>query len=206
MKKKLIICSILLFCFIILIVSCVHSSDKVATISVNTDSEYANTFHDLNLGILFDFDFTLYNADKSWVNLWVERYINGEKESLPLTQLSFGNSPNKVDKGHLGFGLINPNSEHTLIFLYVPSGRTQPSIIDKEHKMNILSSWDYAIGTEKVELKIGETKILAAYREKEGKSIRTFDLQDEDELNRMIEQHNVVLLLKIKIEEQEIIK
>jgi len=55
-----------------------------------------NTFEDLNLGILFDFDFTLPNADNSWVNLWVERYIDGEKESQRLTQLSYGNSPNEV--------------------------------------------------------------------------------------------------------------
>ncbi|WP_332699430.1 hypothetical protein [Halalkalibacter lacteus] len=174
----------------------------IATISVNTDSEYVNTFEDLNLGILFDFDFKLPNADKSWVNLWVERYNDGEKESQPLTQLSYGNSPNEVDEGHLGFGMINPNSEDTLVFLYGPAVRTQPSIIEKKTKTDIFSSWDYAIGNEEVELEIGETKILAAYRETESNSISTVDLQDEESVNRMIKQDNIVLLLKVKIEEK----
>ena len=160
-----------------------------------------NTFEDLNLGILFDFDFTLPNADKSWVNLWVDRYIDGEKESQPLTQLSYGNSPNEVEEGHLGFGMINPNSEDTLVFLYGPAVSTHPSIIERESMTDVSSSWDYAIGNEKVDLDIGETKILAAYRETESNSIRTIDLQDEDSVNEMIKQDNMVLLLKVKIEE-----
>lgn len=159
-----------------------------------------NTFEDLNLGILFDFDFTLPNADKSWVNLWVERYIDGKKESQPLTQLSYGNSPNEVEQGHLGFGMINPNLEDTLVFLYGPAVRKYPAIIEREPKTDVSSSWDYAIGNEEVELDIGETKILAAYWETESNSIRTVDLQDEDSVNEMIKQVNMVLLLKVKIE------
>ena len=202
-KNYYIISSILLF---ILIVSsgCTNTSEKVATISVNSGSEYVNTFEDLNLGILFDFDFTLPNADKSWVNLWVDRYIDGEKESQPLIQLSYGNSPNEVEEGHLGFGMINPNSKSTLVFLYGPAVSTHPSIIERESMTDVSSSWDYAIGNEKVDLDIGETKILAAYRETESNSIRTIDLQDEDSVNEMIKQDNMVLLLKVKIEKIQI--
>ena len=200
-KNYFIISSIIFFLFL-LSTGCTNSSDKMATISVNSDSEYVNTFEDLNLGILFDFNFTLPNADKRWVNLWVERYIDGEIEQYPLTQLSYGISPNEVEEGHLGFGMINPNSEDTLVFLYGPAVRSQPSIIEKEPKTDSISSWDYAIGNEEVELEIGETKILAAYRETESNSIRTVDLQDEESVNRMIKQDNMVLLLKVKIEEE----
>ncbi len=173
------------------------------TISINPDSEYENTFKDLNLGILFDFDFYLPSADKRWVNLWVERYNDGKKDSQPLTQLSYGNSPNKVEEGNLGFGMINPNSKDTLVFLYGPGVSMQPSIIEKENKTYTLSSWDYAIGKgkEEMELKLGETKILAAYRETRSKSMSMIDLQDEESVNRIIKEDDMVLLLKIKVEE-----
>lgn len=204
MIRKYFIFSSIIFLFLVVSSGCTNSSDKKATISVNFDSEYVSTFKELNLGILFDFDFKLPNADKSWVNLWVERYDSGKKEREPLTQLSYGNSPNEVDEGHLGFGMINPNSEDTLVFLYGPSVSTQPSIIEKESKTEIFSSWDYAIGDEEVELELGETKILAAYRETEENSISTVDLQDEESINRMIQQDSMVLLLKVKIEQKEV--
>ncbi|MFZ3579741.1 hypothetical protein [Virgibacillus sp. DJP39] len=134
------------------------------------------------------------------VNLWVESYKDGKKDSQPLTQLSYGNSPKEVSEGHLGFGMVNPNSEDTLVFLYGPSVRTQPSIIEKEFQTN--GSWDYAIGKEEIKLKLGETKILAAYRETEGNSKRTLDLHDEKSVNRIIKQNKTVLLLKLKVEER----
>lgn len=199
--------SIYSFIFIFVLVmssGCTISNDKTATISVNSDSEYVNTFEDLNLGILFDFDFTLPDADESWVNLWVERYNDGTKETQPLTQLSYGNSPNKVDEGSMGFGMINPNTEAPLVFLYGPDVRTQPQIIKKESNANRLSTWDYAIGEKEVELKMGETKILAVYRETENDSLRTVDLQDEETVKEMIEQEDTVLVLKVKIDEKNI--
>ncbi|RDW20855.1 hypothetical protein CWR48_04415 [Oceanobacillus arenosus] len=202
MIKNYFMFSTILFFFLVLSSGCTNSSDNIVTISVNSDSEYVNTFEDLNLGVLYDFDFKLPNADKSWVNLWVERYYYGKKESKPLTHLSYGNSPNEVDEGHLGFGMINPNSEDTLVFVYGPGVSTQPSIIEDESKTDIISSWDYAIGNEEIELELGETKILAVYRETEGNSISTIDLQDEESVNRMIKEDAMVLLLKIKIEEK----
>lgn len=202
--KKHFIFSSILFFLLILSSGCTNSSDEIATISVDSESEYVNTFKDLNLGLLFDFDFKLTNADKSWVNLWVERYNHGKKESQPLTQLSYGNSPNKVEKGHLGFGMINPNLEDTLVFLYGPSVRTHPLVIEKELKTDIFSYWDYAIGDEEVGLKLGETKILAVYRETKNNSISMVDLRDEESVNKMIKQDDMVLLLKVKIEEKNL--
>lgn len=201
--------SIYIFIFIFVLVlstGCSNSDDKTATISVNSDSEHVNTFKDLNLGILFDFDLTLPNADKSWVNLWVDRYNNGTKETQPLTQLYYGNSPNKVDEGSMGFGMINPNTEAPLVFLYGPDVRTQPKIIEKESNANRLSTWDYAIGEDEVDLKKGETKILAVYRETENDSLYTVDLKNEANVKEIIEQDDTVLVLKVKIEEKNINK
>ncbi|UYZ24130.1 hypothetical protein [Mesobacillus jeotgali] len=196
-----------IFIFVLVLSSgCSHSNDKTATISVNSDSKYVKTFEELNLGILFDFDFTLPNADENWVNLWVERYNNGEKDIKPLTQLSYGNSPNKVEKGSMGFGMINPNTDAPLVFLYGPDVRTQPQIIEKESNTNRLSTWDYAIGEEEVELEMGETKILAVYRETESDSLLTVDLQDEETVKEIIEQDDTVLVLKVKIDEKNVNK
>ncbi|MBT2640469.1 hypothetical protein [Bacillus sp. ISL-39] len=204
MNKNYLIHSFIFILVLVLSSGCSNLDDKTATISVNSDSEYVNTFEDLNLGILFDFDFTLYNADKSWVNLWVERYNDGTKETPPLTQLSYGNSPNKVNEGSMGFGMINPNSEDPLVFLFGPDVWTQPQIIKKESTANRLSTWDYAIGKEEVELEMGETKILAVYRETENDSLRAVNLQDEETIKEIINQDDTVLVLKVKIEEKNI--
>ncbi|GAM12252.1 hypothetical protein [Mesobacillus selenatarsenatis] len=201
-KNYLIYISILIL-ILILGSGCSNSNDKAATISVNSDSEYVNTFEDLNLGILFDFDFKLPSADTSWVTLWVDRYQNGTKETQPITQLSYGNSPNKVDEGSLGFGIINPNSDGPLVFLYGPGVSTQPTIIEEASNTNRLSTWDYTIGEEEVELELGESKILAVYRETENNSLRTVDLQDEETVKEIIKQDDTVLVLKIKVEEKK---
>ncbi|MBT2641542.1 hypothetical protein J7I80_04845 [Bacillus sp. ISL-41] len=203
MKKYYSIYSFIFIFVLVLSSGCSNSNDNTGTISVNSDSEHVNTFEDLNLGILFDFDFTLPNADKSWVNLWVERYNKGTKDTKALTQLSYGNSPNKVDEGSMGFGMINPNTEAPLVFLYGPDVRTQPQVIEKKSNANRLSTWDYAI-KGKVKLKLGETKILAVYRETENDSLNNVDLQDEENVKEIIEQDDTVLVLKVKIEEKDI--
>lgn len=97
--------------------------------------------------------------------------------------------------------MINPNSEDTLVFLYGPSVQTQPFIIEKGFKTNINSSQEYAIGNKKVELELGETKILAVYRKTESHSMSMIDFHDEEFVNQMIKQEDMVLLLKLKIEE-----
>lgn len=195
--KKLIL---VIFIFLIVITGCSNES-TTPTISAKPDSEYVNTFEDLHLGVLFNFDFHLPEADKRWVNLWVERYEDGEKDTNPVAQLSYGQSPTEVTEGALGFGMINAGREETSVFLYGHGAFIHPqSIIKSTKTTNALSS--YAISTEKVELPLGETKLLAVYRQVEGDTIRTFDLQNEAEVQNMIKEEGVVYLLKIMIEEK----
>ncbi|KMJ57452.1 hypothetical protein AB685_15650 [Bacillus sp. LL01] len=173
---------------------------ETPTISINENSEYETTFNELNLGVVMDFDFHLPDADKRWVNLWVERYKDGKKDPESLTHLSYGSIPSDSEEGNLGFGMINPNAEDTMVFLYGPGVKVQPSKIDKEFKTNMISTWDYAIGKGKVKLELGKTKILAAYRESDSDTVSTVDFQDMESVERMIEQDDTVLLLKIKVE------
>ncbi|MFI8496836.1 hypothetical protein ACIGC1_29105 [Peribacillus butanolivorans] len=200
MKKNYFIFSLISILSLIIISGCTNK-DSIATISVNSDSEHTNTFKKLNLGELYDFDFKLNNADKTWVNVWIESYKDGKQEPQPLAELSYGKSPKKVEEGNLGFGIINTNDTR-LGFLYAPNVTATPQKIDKIHSVGVFSRWDYAIGEDKVELKLGETYLLGAYRESNGNSIRTYNLQDENEVKKMIGDDKIVFLLKIKIEEK----
>ncbi|MHA6253084.1 hypothetical protein [Oceanobacillus sp. CAU 1775] len=202
MKNNFFIVWFILILTLILSAGCTNASDKPATISANSDSEYVKTFDELALGILFDFDFMLQEADRKWVNLWVERYVYGEKDSEPLIRLYYGDSPDEVDKGNLGFGVINPNSDNASVFLYGPSVSMHSKTIDMPEQTDRFASWESAIGDKKIDLEIGETKILAVYRESEGNSMRMVDYQDEDDVNRMIKQDSMVFLLKIEIEDK----
>ncbi|MFF2291245.1 hypothetical protein [Peribacillus butanolivorans] len=106
-----------------------------------------------------------------------------------------------MEEGNLGFGIINTNDTR-LVFLYAPNVTVTPQKIDKIHSVGVFSGWDYAIGEDKVELKLGETYLLGAYRESNGNSIRTYNLHDENEVKKMISDDKIVFLLKIKIEEK----
>jgi hypothetical protein len=181
-----------------------NNEDKAAFISINENSSYAKTFKDLSLGILFDFNLKVNNADVSWVRIWVEGYQNGEKtDPFHLTEISYGQSPNQVDEGHMGFGIINHTSEEPSLFLYSPSTGSPPHKLPNNIIMNkeaVASMWDYAIGKKTIGLDSGETKIIGVYRQTNSNSIRTYDYQDTDSINKMINEDSMVLLLKIKVE------
>ncbi len=181
---------------------CSSSNESIATIQANTDSEQVKTFKNLNIGRLFEFNFILNDADKTWVEIWVEQYENGELSEEPLSKLSYGLSPNKVDKGNILFGMMNTDKNIISMFLAAPEIRTSPEIIENLKVPNSMEAWEYAIGEEKQELEYGKTYLLAVYRQKNGDSIRSgYDYQDEEELKNMLNEHTMVCLLKIKLEE-----
>ncbi len=200
-KTNFIFNTTILFCLLILSSGCTKINDNTATISANLDSKYANTFEELNLGIIYDFDFRLPNADKSWVTIWIESYKDGKMEPNPITELSYGLSPIQITEGNVGFGIINYDTKGPLFFLYAPGVSIQPHIVEIVNFSDGFSAWDYAIGDEKVELKLGETNLLGVYRQSPNNSIRTYDLQKEEQVEQMISEDDRVFLLKIKIEE-----
>lgn len=206
-RKYQMICLILIGVLIILNIGCSDNSsesNKIAFVSANVNSEYEKTFKELQLGILFDFDLRITNADKSWVNIWVEGYRNGKPvEPFPLTQLSYGLSPKKIEEGQMGFGIINPNSNEPLLFLYSTDVRTGPHIMENNFFIkNSISSWDYAIGSEEVELDYGEEVVLAVYRQGKESLRSGYDYQKLESINKMIQEDITVLLLKIKVEKR----
>ena len=198
MKKNFFIISLLSVLFLIVTSGCTKS-ESMSNISVKEDSKYVETFKELNIGVLQDYNLTLMNADKTWVNIWVEKYVDGNREPEPLTQLSYGNSPEKVDQGSIVFGMINPHSEEPLVLLNGPDVSVTPHKIEKLISSVGASGWETVIGEEEIELELGKTYILGAYRVNEEPAIRTYDLQKEEEIQHMINNDDVVLLLKLKI-------
>lgn len=194
--------AIIFLSFSILSVACSKQSIETISISKKNNSNYLTTFNDLGLGILYDFDFNLPNADKRWVTLWVERYNEGKMEDQPLGELSYGLSPNKNEKGSLGLGIINPHSDNTLAFLYAPGVTQRPMKLEPGINTNLPSIWHYALVDEKVELNLNETYLLGVYRVISSNHIRPIDYQDENALQQMINDDNMVLLLKIRVEEK----
>ncbi len=111
-------------------------------------------------------------------------------------------SPNEIEEGNIGFGMLNREKGAYSAFLYAPSVKTGLQTIELD-SLERFSKWDYAIGDEKVDLKLNETYLLAAYRLSSGNSIRTYNIQDKADLEKMISEDHTVLLLKIEIEERE---
>ena len=199
--KRIILISIT-FIFIIITSSCSNdnANDQLATISVNAESDYEKTFTDLNLGNLYDFQLKIPNADERWVTLWVERYKDGVKESDPVAELSYGMSPEEKTEGNIGFGILNPNTDTPMAFLYGPGVKISP-VQYENHVANIgFFGGDYAIGEDEVELQLGETYLLAIFRQSTKTSFSVYDLPNEEEVKKKIKKSKAkIKKLKTKI-------
>ena len=198
-KLSILVVLIMVFCLGAGCSSVSNKNNTIAYISSNVESDYKKTFEELNLGIIFDFNLRLPNADKSWVKIWLEGYSDGMlAQPFPLPGPSFGLFPGKVAEGNTGFGIINPNGDNMQFLFYSQGGISiiEPNLIDGFFIKNGISVWDYAIDRKEVELEPGEEKTLAVYRQSEGE-MRTYDYQDLESINKMIKEDKTVLLLKV---------
>ncbi|QHA91289.1 hypothetical protein [Bacillus sp. N1-1] len=105
-------------------------------------------------------------------------------------------------KGHLGFGIINSNTNKPLYFLYAPGVNLEPQNHSGESTVErSMTTWDYAFKDKKVTLPLDEEKVLAAYRSTTSNEMRMVDLSDPNDVKKMIQEDSEVLLLKILITE-----
>ncbi len=191
--------------FLMIVAGCVRDtateSNEIAYVSVDTKSAYQETFEELDLGLIFDFNLKLPQANESWVKLWVEGYSEGEQIEPALSVLEYGQSPNQEEEGNVGVGIINADSAERQIFLYGPSVRLSPHSIDQDIFLTEgISNWDYAIDNKQVGLASGEEKILAVYRQSAG-DMNAYSYEDEESIDQMIREDAVVILLKIQVDE-----
>lgn len=205
MLRKYLILLLILIMILTITIGCSNEDTEeevAASISINNDSKYISTFTELNLGDMFDFNLRLPNANRSIVTIWVEGYKDGSSMGQePLTELSYRFSPNDVEENPMGLGIFNHNFDSKLL-IYASGGKVLSDPTDIEgYVLNEsgVSTGDYAIGSEAITLESGEEKLLAAYRQAEY-SLRTIDYENEDSINKMIEEDDVVLLLKIIVE------
>lgn len=203
MLKKISIILLISIIISIFTVGCNGSNeDKIAYISADPDSKYGETFEELGLGIIFNFDLKLNKFDKSWVNMWIEGYESGKMVSQsPLIDFSYGFGLKEKERGKTGFGIINPHSDNMQFFMYGLGSSMEPKAIDDNFLNKLpVKSWDYAFD-RKIGLESGEELILAVYREVE-ESLNMYDYGNLDDIKEMIDSDETVLLLKIKIEEK----
>jgi len=180
---------------------CTDSVDdtEAATVSVQSDSEYVQTFKELQLGTLADFTVNLPRENEGSLRLWVERYQEGKIDPQPVAELSFDLDAKEAAESPVGFGMIDADPESLLVFLYGPGVKTAPEKIENFHSSGTFFGWEYALGDEPASLKTGETIILGAYRQSSGNSIQTYDLQSKKGLEEMVRDDRVVLVLKMEI-------
>lgn len=176
-------------------------SKEIAYISVETNSKYQETFDELDLGLIFDFNLKLLRADESWVKLWVEAYSEGKEIEPPLSILEYGQSIDQEVEGNIGVGIIKADSVGRQFFLYGPDVRLSPHAIDEEIFLTEgISSWDYAMDNKQVSLSPGEEKTLAVYRQSAG-NMSAYSYEDSESIEKMIQEDAVVILLKIQVDE-----
>lgn len=195
----------IMFLVLILALGCNPKSDDekaiYPTITANPDSKYEEVFKELAVGNVYDFTLKLPEADKRWVKIWVDHYINGEKQPDPLLQVSYGKSLQKLVEGHLGFGMVNPSEDDASFFLYAPAVKQQPRRMGSRFTFDgVIGGWNYA-SNEDVRLKIGESKVLGVYRQTKSNSIQTYNVGDPKDREQMFKEDSSNLVLKIKVEE-----
>lgn len=204
MSKRLCSCILVLIIVSMIFNTGCSRNKNIAYISANTNSEYNNTFKELNLGTFFDFNLKLLNADKSWVTIWVEAYSNGKAVKPDhIIELSYGLSPEKVMKGHMGFGILNYNAGPK-VFIISNNIRTNfKSIDDNLLSKDLASSSGYTIGSKLIGIEPGKEVILAVYNQVKGSTVKVYDYKDSNSIKQIINESATVLLLKIKVEKKE---
>ncbi|WP_377889946.1 hypothetical protein [Alkalihalobacillus sp. R86527] len=202
---KALFCTALIFLLVSCNVSVSVDDEHLGTLSHEKESGQEKMFKEMNMGILLTYNLRLTKADETWVNVWVEGYQDGKPMSpSKLTELSYGFAMNEVEEGNMGFGIIQPAEGEELFSLYAPGIASAPRRISN----NPLDSekpygWGYTMDDE-ITLESGETKVIGAYYQSGKKDeIRSVDLKTEEGIERMITDENVVLLLKMKVEQRD---
>ena len=172
------------------------------SVSINTKSKYLDTFTELNLGEVLDFNLELNSSERNMVTIWVEGYRDGNPISQePIGELSYRLSSEDDGLQAMGLGIFNHNFDSKLL-IYSSGGKIllNPTTMEG-YQLNKsgVSAGEYAIKGDSVALELGEEKLLAAYRQAEY-SLKTVDYENEESISKMIAEDDFVLLLKIMIE------
>lgn len=197
MKKWLF----LIIAVVAMLTACTATTNEEITIKPLEDSEYRRTFQELHLGYIWDFNFTLPQANQRTVQLWVEKYSDGQRDENFEASLQYGMSPSDFEEGHIGAGLMD--GEAFSLFLYAPSVKAKPQAIENLNLDTGMYTWEYAF-QEKQALQLNTEYIIGTFRHSLKDTMRSgYDLSNEEEVQQLLHDDTNVLLLKIKVTESE---
>ncbi len=203
MKKIWCACSVFLLLAVIISgcsVSEASVGSTVIKVSKNTDRQQA--FKDLSLVSVLDFDLTWQDADETELIIWAEQYEDGKLDKEQAISFT-AYSEEKKEKGHIGMGIVDAADMAPMLVVYAPGGSMTTEIEEKIDYSNAFHGWEDSINDEKLKLEIGETYTLGAYRVSNGSSIRSYNLQSEDEVEKMMKDDRTGFLLKVKMTEKQ---
>lgn len=178
---------------------CAKAEEDKAIIKLKNPSKHQETFHELSLGELREFEFQYPKDENTETEIWIDYYINGKKQSNP-TSLTFRTVEADSEKALLGMGLIRHQEKEPILFLYGPS----QSIKDKRNEEEMwgklqISGWQQHPEEKGITLGIDEEVVITAYSGTILNETRMYDLSKKKELRKLINTHEVVLLLKAKL-------
>lgn len=181
------------------VTGCAKAEEDTAVIKYKSNSNHQQAFRELSLGELREFEFQYPENESTEVEIWIDYYINGEKQNDP-TSLTFRTMEDDNDKGFFGMGLIRHQGKEPIFFLYGPN----QSIQDKRREEDVwgslqISGWQHHPGDKGITLETGEEVAVTAYSGTTSNETRMYNLGDKDELRNLVNKHEVVLLLKAKL-------
>ena len=151
---------------------------------------------------VLDFDLTWQDADETELIIWAEQYEDGKldkEQAISFTTYS----EEKKEQGHIGMGIVGAEDPAPVVVVYALGGSMTTGLEGKVDDSNAFHGWEASINDEKLKLEIGETYTLGAYRVSNGSSIRSYNLQSEDEVEKMMKDDRAGFLLKVKLTEKQ---
>ncbi|MFG6115803.1 hypothetical protein ACGTN9_11470 [Halobacillus sp. MO56] len=187
---------------LVLAAGCAKAESDEVTIQKNPESDYQKTFQDLALGELNEYEIQFPKDADLEGEIFVEVYENGVmQENTSSLSLDW---EEKEQEGTFGVGYVTSPMEEPSMLLFSQSGtlRTQQLEETKWKELSI-RGWQDAVNGDELTLKHGKEYILGAYKGTTGNETRMYDLTAEEELEEMLNEHELVLLFKIRIDENE---
>ncbi len=184
----------------VLLVACsdISQNEELVTIEPKKESETIVSAERLGLGPIFEFDITYPDPENTLMQVWLELYENGEEVSDEQGQLRTYHENLRSKSQSIGWVTIDMNGEQLDLRLYDYDGEN--SSVASSKKDNILTfnltAQSYLI-EGKTSLQQGEELALATLYQSEDNYTREFNTLEE-----LIEHHNLVYVMKIKVEEK----
>lgn len=205
MKRGIVMAACFIGVIAIVLLGCAKEdkqNNSIAVITPTLDYQNDKLIRNAGVGHLLDYQLKVYQADESWVRVWVEGYVDGEKlQEEPLWEISYGNSIHEVEEGPLGVGFIPVDGSY-YVYGYTKSVKAPLTRLPDEYSHGkIMGNLGYAAEEkESLELLPGEIRTIGVHWQMGGgTTLRVANFADEEDVMRFTGEHPVVLLVKMQV-------